>query len=165
MLLKTSAMGVALLCGSAPLYVQGLTYDLTKLTRLCVETEELSSAAVSDHGLSQESLLNFAYVALKAKLPRLELQPRAGSCDDTLWIIVSLDTRTRDGVKTGSYGAVRISVTRPTLWLSGKVGSGIAYERGQIFMGRMGSAARLVNTALEELLTNFAAEYYKAGNP
>jgi hypothetical protein len=145
---------------------EALTFDLTRLEQLCVAVDPLPSSATNDLGLRAEAVLNYVYVTLKAKLPRLLIE-RLDQCGvSTLWITVRLYAGgTVGGRRTDYYGGVDLHVVRPTLWLSGKAGLGIAYFAGFTMTGPMDTTRRNLEEALEQLLTNLAAEYYAAGNP
>ncbi len=165
------AIGLVLLGGAWDSAV-GVAYDLTKLKSLCVDSVELSVAAMQDHDLSKEAIKNHVYVWLKGKLPKLRVERFTGvyrgtcSADNpTLYANVNIDTSETKRGKMGYYGNVKIVVKRRTTWESGKVGLGIAYSAGTILTGPMGDARAHVNEGLDLLLTDFAAEYYKAGNP
>ena len=164
------AIGLVLLGGAWDSAV-GVAYDVTKLKSLCVPSGKLSVAAMQDHDLSREAIKNHVYVWLRGKLPKLRVErftgAYRGACSadkPTLYARVSIGTSKGKGTKVGYYGQVSIVMDRRTTWESGKVGWGIAYSAGTLLTGPMGSARTHVNDVLEELLTEFAAEYYKAGN-
>ncbi len=107
------------------------------------------------------------YVWLKGKLPRLKIE-RGGACTSygpDLWADVFIQTTTMAGKKIGYIGYVSISVTRRTRWESERDGRGIAYTGITLLQGPMTGAMTHVSRLLDSLLTDFAAEYYKAGNP
>ncbi len=151
----------------------GTAYDLTKLKSLCVATEPLTAIEKQDLALSYEAIQNHVYVWLKSKLPRLGRIGQftgtwTGVCASdapTLMVITNLGVSSAGGRKIGFYGHIIIKVVRTTLWESGMAGSGIAYFDTTILTGPMDRARAAVNDELEDLLTDFAAEYYKAGNP
>lgn len=149
----------------------GITYDLTKLRSICVTVEPLSADVRQDFGLSEESIGNYVFVRLQGKLPGLRVQRYAktyGGCmrnAPTLRIILSLDSSNTGDGKAGYYGSAKIRLVRRARWDSGSLGLGIAYSSSTIFRGPMSGAGGHVNTILDDLLSDFAAEYYKAGNP
>jgi len=152
----------------------GQTFDLTKLKSVCVRTKFYSTKSNEKTGLNEEAIGNHVYVLLKAKLPRLKVARYAGkdtglcSTGDAsiLWVYVNIDIgHLKGGEVGGYYGAVEISVWRPTLWESGNSGVGIAYENSRIMLGPLNHAKQAVNDSLDALIIDFAAEYYKAGNP
>ena len=127
---------------------------------------------MQDHDLSREAIKNHVYVWLRGKLPKLRVErftgAYRGACSadkPTLYARVSIGTSKGKGTKVGYYGQVSIVMIRLTTWESGKVGLGVAYAGAKILSGPMGKAKTHVKDVLEELLTDFAAEYYKAGNP
>ncbi|MFQ5989402.1 MAG: hypothetical protein ACE5K9_05755 [Candidatus Methylomirabilales bacterium] len=164
------AIGTILVAGSWS-SVHGVTYDLTKLRTVCVRVEPLSPDVRRDFGLSEESIRNYIFVRLQGKLPRLRVQRHAqtyGGCtrnSPTLRVIVSLDTSPIGNGKIGYYGSAKIRLVRRTRWDSGSTGLGIAYSSSTIFVGPMSDAGEHVNSILDDLLSDFAAEYYRAGNP
>ncbi len=152
----------------------GLTFDLTKLKSVCVKTESLPTKSKGKMGLNEEAIGNHVFVLLRAKLPRLKVARYAGKATGlcstgdapTLWVYVFLFIAHLAGGDVGGYhGTVHISLWRPTLWESGNSGVGIAYEQSKIMLGPLNDAKQEVNDALDALIIDFAAEYYKAGNP
>lgn len=159
------AVGLVLLTGTWAPAQAGVALDVTKLTSVCLFGEKPPIEAVSDHGLNREAVLNFAYVTLKSKLPRLQVE-RMPCGEPTLYVNVHLYTnKAGAGTKLGYYGMITVLLTRNTLWLTGQAGLGIAYSGDMVLSGPMGSAYQHLNEAIDRLLTDFAAEYYKAGNP
>ena len=164
------ALGIILLVGSWH-SAEGVTYDLTKLNSICVSVEPLSTDVRQDFGLSEDSIGNYVFVRLQGKLPGLRVQRNAetyGGCRrnaPTLRIILSLDSSNTGDGKAGYYGSAKIRLVRRVRWESGSLGLGIAYSSSTIFQGPMSGAGEHVNTILDELLSDFAAEYYRAGNP
>ena len=140
-----------------------------------------------DHGLSKEAIKNYVCVWVKGKLPRLRVErfrgAHKGLCSynkphlfvnvyihPLIWVTPGKLSLTRSPYaakeeRVGFYAAVNVYMVRETTWESGSVGLGIAYFDFRILTGPMGEARRMVNNAFEPLLTDFAAEYYKAGNP
>lgn len=164
------ALGIIVIGGSWN-SAAGITYDLTKLRSVCVRVDPLSPDVKRDLGLSEESIRSYVFVWMKGKLPRLRVEryaKRYGGCTPnapTLWIIVAIDISTTGIRNAGYYGSVKIRLVRRTRWDSGRRGRGIAYSYSTIFEGPMSGAGQHVNTILDDLLTDFAAEYQKARNP
>lgn len=162
------AMAVALVL-SAWDWAAGIALDLTKLSSICIDVEELSHEARQELGLEKEAIGNYAYVSLKAKLPRLGvIQAYIKDCPlqmPTLYVAVDFGVGKTGGRKTDHYGVVRIFLLRRTVWESGNRGLGIAYHDGAIATGPLRAARENINVGLDRLLTDFATEYYKAGNP
>jgi hypothetical protein len=147
----------------------GTAFDLTKLSSICIEVEELSHEARQDLGLEKEAIGKYVYVLLKAKVPRLGvIQGYIKDCPPqmpALYVVVSLGVGEIGGRKTDYYGEVGAFLTRRAVWESGNRGLGIAYYHGVMITGPLRAAREAINSALDRLLTDFAAEYYKAGNP
>ncbi len=164
------AIGLVLLGGAWNSAV-GQDYDVTKVESLCLEAASNAPVA-QDFGISNEDIVNHAYVFLKSKLHRLQMKRFAGELKGlcaprkpSLFVIVNLNTPRVGERKLGYFGNVGVSLVRATLWESGKVGTGIAYRGSTILIGPPGGAREGLNKALDYLLTNFAAKYYEAGNP
>ena len=165
------AIGLVLAGGAGNSDAQ-VAYDLTKLKSLCIHIGELSTKARQDHNLSEGSIGSHIYVWLKSKLPRLQVDQYSGQFTGTcetnkpsLFANVHLSTATFQGAKAGYFGSIELEVIRSTFWESGKQGLGIAYTDSSIHTGPMGAAEKHILSSLDKLLTKFAAEYYKAGNP
>lgn len=168
------AIVLVLLGGAWKIGAARLTYDLTKLKSICVAVEYLSADAKRVFGLSREAIGNHVYVGLKGKLPRLRVDRdtglSTGACvraAPTLVVQVNLGIASEKtgGRKLGYYGDVIFFLDRLARWESGSTGYGMAYFDERIITGPMGNATPAINAALDQLLTDFAAEYYKAGNP
>ena len=147
----------------------GITFDLTKLESVCLRISPLDADA-RNLGLSEERIGDHAFINLKDKLPRLQVERYRGT--DTgkcaydaprLWVGVDivpfLDAR------HGYFGMLEIRLLRMARWESGKVGRGIAFEANIALRGPSAVAPNHVSDGLDSLLREFAAEYYKAGNP
>jgi len=146
-------------------------FDLTQLKSICVNvflTDETRKL-----GLTEAVVGENVHVWLKRKLPGLQVERFAGrftgACifsAPTLTVWGNLDAFTLvEETKLGYYGKVEITLVRETIWESGKGGKGIAYANGILLQGPMSEFEHNVNKAIDALLTEFAAEYYKAGNP
>ena len=150
----------------------GQVYDLTKLKSVCVQGAGPSDV-LQVLGVSMEATKNHVYVLLKGKLPRLWAEPYIGRDEGPCAVTAPmlsfvLDVgigKTVSGMKTGYYGMVLLALIRPTVWESGQAGRGIAYYNSILLTGPISEGKQRVIIVLEELLTDFAAEYYKAGNP
>jgi len=158
------AFGLVLATG-ARTAAESIPYDASKLKSVCVRVENTPFPA-EVFGLTKDALGNYAYVWIKGKLPKLAADYGTGRACETgtpsLWITVNIDSL--DQVR-GYYGVVDVHLVRRTLWETGERGLGIAYSASTIFKGGSRNAELQVKLILDELLTEFAAEYYKAGNP
>ncbi len=154
----------------------GVTLYLGKLKSVCVPSAEFTTETkeFESFGLNEEAVADHIYVWLKGKLPRLtvecnECRKDGNVCSPpapTFSITVNLHwAKIKGGTKIGYFGKVNISLLRLTLWEVGEPGAGIAYSHGAALMGPASTVVRDVNEALESVLADFAAEYYKAGNP
>jgi len=151
----------------------GFAYDLSKLKSICVLAEDLPTTSKRYFNLSPKEIKNHVYVWLKAKLPRLQIEistgAEKGACSlhaPDLWVNVTLGiAKTVGGDIMGFYGDISLKITRSARWESGKVSKGIAYNKNFILFGPTRSARENVFQTIDDILTDFAAEYYKAGNP
>ena len=161
------AIGLVLAGGGWKLEAARLVFDLTKLKSVCVLAD--TGVDTSDFGLTKETIGNHVYVWLKGKLPKLQLERGTGTDTDTcvsgasnLWANVNLWSF-REGA--GYFGEVEIALQRETIWKTGNVGWGIAYFHAMSVKGSKATVRKHINEILDTILTDFAAEYYKAGNP
>ncbi len=161
------AIGLVLAGGGWKLEAAGIAFDLTKLKSVCVLAE--IGIHTSDFGLTRETIGNHVYVWLKGKLPKLQLERGTGTDPDScvsgasiLWASVNL-MLDREGA--GYFADVQLALHRETVWKSGNVGWGIAYTRAIMAKGSKAIFRKHINEVLDTILTDFAAEYYKAGNP
>ena len=162
------AIGLVLL-GGAWKSAAGLSLDLTNLKIVCIEKANFRGPQVV--GLSQEEITNYVYVLLKGKLPRLQVElytgAKKGACvpgASFMEVIVDLD-RPQIGTGRTLYGGVTVYLYRRAFWESGKSGMGIAYKEVYFIIGSSDNVKHYVDNALDNFVTEFAAEYYKAGNP
>jgi len=168
------AIGLVL-AGGAWKSEAGDTFYLGKLKSVCVPPAVFATETKELFGLSEEAIADHVYVWLKGKLPRLviernEYQADRGACSPpapALSIVVNLRwARFKGGAKVGYFGHVKIMLIRWTLWEGEEPGAGISYVEGSVLMGNLSTVVSDVKEALDDVvLTNFAAEYYKAGNP
>ena len=173
------AIGLVL-AGGAWKPAAGDTLYLAKLKSLCVppaffgpETEKFEA-----FGLSKEAIADYAYVWLKSKLPRLTLERERGRVcyppeewgksipRPFLTIQVNVgQVKLMSGTQIAYCGNVSIRLTRLTTWEGGELRFGIAFIDGSTIFGPASTIVSRVNKVLEDVLTDFAVEYYKAGNP
>ena len=161
------AIGLVLADGWWKLEAAGVAYDLTKLKSICVKA--VTGVHASDFGLNNETIGNHVYVWLKGKLPKLQVERYTGTdkgaCAGGAPVLYAnvniISFRDREAY----FGDVALDLHRETVWKTGNDGWGIAYSVGQLIQGSKAGVWRHVNERLDDLLTDFAAEYYKAGNP
>ncbi len=164
------AIGLVLVGGLWNL-AAGMVYDLTKLKSVCVFVDALDPDIERHLGLREEAIRNHVYVWLKGKLPRLRVERYTGTHTETcgpegLRVSVALHVGEMGGRKVDYYGWLAIQLIRKTQWETGKVYVGLAYDKGMTITGPLKSrSANHVYDSLDDLLTDFAAEYYEAGNP
>ena len=166
------AIGLVFADGVWTSAVGGLVGDLSKINSLCVFVENLGIDAKRAHHLSEEIIQKHIYIWLKGKLPKVQTVRHTGRFEGlcgpkspTLSTLINIITsETASGKRKGFSATVEIFLTRGTLWDSGKKGLGIAYLASIQISGSMVRTRPLIKNAIERLLADFAAEYYKAGN-
>lgn len=138
--------------------------ELGKLTCVRILVEELNAAATSE-GITENALEDTLLVGVKTKLPRLRVEP---SCSNLLYLNVMFgSTRTVGGGEaTNRYGGtVLLEVHRKAVILdTADTALVIVWQKGRLRAGSLPARAKILS-AVDELITSFAAEYYKAGNP
>ena len=150
----------------------GIAYDLSKLKSVCVDAVKVKPNIEQHLGLSRKAIIDYVYVWLKPKLPKVQIESETGTSSGgcgpwapTLIVTVALEGGKMDGRNVDYFGFLDIQLIRKTQWETGKVNVGVAYHRIAIIAGPLRRSARYVYELLDQLLTDFAAEYYKAGNP
>ncbi len=115
-------------------------------------------------GITREELVDALLVNVKARLPRV---PVASSCFNLVEAVVVLDrTTTSAGRGPAYFGAVMLRVRRMAVVLdTNEAGHLTAWEGALALAGPAGRAKPHVLEALDSLITQFATDYYQAGNP
>jgi hypothetical protein len=110
-------------------------------------------------GLSKDQLRNVLLVATRAKLPRLPASDE--SCRNALYLSVNMGTLNG---KSGYYGAITVSVLRSARIVgTGEFVTPHVWKTAMILKGTRDSAYDHVPT-IDDMTTEFAAAYYRAGN-
>jgi len=141
---------------------------LTSLRQTSIQVETLNADAKA-LGLSKKSLESQLLVGLRRDIPRLAIResvfPRLH-----LQVAVLLVT-TVGGRETGFSAYVALTMKRPITILEdvglGEVTRTIAtvWFRGELLAGPRRSIRQQVKDSIEELLTEFAADYYRQNPP
>jgi hypothetical protein len=136
-----------------------------KITELDIVIETLPSAT-SQEGITKDQLAAELTVQLKAKIPRLKIV-KTLSTGDWLYLDVYLDyDETVSGRKTGYSGWVSLALAREVIiQATGTFTAARIWQRKSSMSGPLGGARSQVKELIGDLVTAFAAEYYKAGNP
>ena len=141
------ASGSSLIADSA----RPMVADLT-----CISIRPVILGNQEKPEISQKWLRETAYVALKAKLPRLQV---VDDCSDRL--IVGISVVAENGVYGG---VVRMRLFRRVRYEVNDVeGQAVAWGAENIFVGSKLFRSYVAQT-LDEQMTSFAADYYRAGN-
>jgi len=111
-------------------------------------------------GLSKEAISNQVLVLLRSKVPRLIVTDTANS---VVFIDVSVDAiRTTQDSNFGHYGYVVVSIGRQvTIMETGRFGGGFIWLQHAGFNGPQPNLHGNINMALDQLLTAFAAAWYR----
>lgn len=132
-----------------------------RLKTVGIVVEDLSTNAVKV-GLTREDLESAAFVALKSKLPKIAVGKAAVS-----YVYINVTLTCSEYVCAANAD---ISLQRPSTVLEDdeetKVGFQMAnvWHENTLFIGPRDTMSHRVKEYLDEALTNFAAEWYKA-NP
>lgn len=115
-----------------------------------------------DSGLTAQQLRDVLLVALKSKMPRLNL----GACEEIVTVsAVIVTVKNVGGTALGHAGYVEVQVERwATIRKTGAVALLPVWSDGMLFAGPKGTQTKEVNEAIDDLATRLAAAYYKAGN-
>ncbi len=105
-------------------------------------------------------------MAVKATLPRLRASGNVCPSFNVLTLFITLDeTQLATGQAVGYYGSVRLTLQRMVIILdTGKRELGSIWTLSLALSGSRNPRDH-VTRLLERLLTDFAADYYRAGNP
>ena len=131
---------------------------LTGLQKVSI-TVDLEGSAIGI-GLNERSMRNQILVSLKSKLPRLQVSDEIGK--GIFGVNVYLDTYRIGQRETLYYGAITTSAMR-TVVIKETGQSSVAFVWTETFMiaGPSNKIRNGVREALHELLTQFAAQWYR----
>ena len=136
--------------------------NLRSLQCASILVEDLSTNA-QRLGIRKEEIEISMLVSLKARLPRLRID---SGCSPSLYIALTiLEDKTVGGEPLGFTAYMNFEVSRMVLILStGENGYVPVWSNGYLFTGPLTALRRNVMDQIEARTTNFAADYYKAGN-
>lgn len=140
---------------------------LTRLHQTYIGVEPLSAAAKTV-GLSRKSLESQMLVGLRRDIPKLAVRE---SARPALYLVVTV-LSTRIGGKDVAFAAVvRLQMMRPVTILE-DVGVGevtfvmaTVWDIGTVLTGSRRSMRQQVKDEIDELFTEFAADYYRQNPP
>ncbi len=137
---------------------------LTRLRQTSILVEQLDADAKT-LGLSEESLESQMLVGLRRDIPKLAVRE---SAPPYLYLNLNVARQTTvGGQETGFYACVSLEMRRPvTIQEDVGVGevtftSATVWIKGSLLVGPRRSIRQQVNNSIDELLTLFAADYYR----
>lgn len=157
----------ALLIALFPISIASANADkeLGKLDCVGIMVEDLSSDA-AEAGLSKELLSNALLVAVKSKAPRLGVD---SSCSPFVYCRVTLAILKGEKGSDLGFACYLELVVRREAYIRIIDHSKVVtvWEKGRLLFGPAdrAKAKATVLERLDDLVTEFAAAYYKAGNP
>jgi len=130
---------------------------LAKLSEVKIVVEYLGSEE-KKLGLKKDEIENYVLVFLRSKLPRLVIKEAL----PFVYIRVTMRFSRQRGIKVGYFGAVQVIITRPVyIQKTGQDVKADVYEKLTVINGPLKSAVSEVRETLDELLTKFAADWYR----
>jgi len=142
--------------------VEALKGKLGNLKELTILVEEVGPIG-EKLGLTEKGLADEILVQLRAKLPRLKIVVRRPlPSSDYLYLNVTIGELPGGG----HWGNVLLQMMREVIvTATAETRSASVWPDNVIFRGPPGDAPRQVLEGIGELVTKFAADYYRAGNP
>jgi len=132
---------------------------LAGLTEVKIEVEELSYDA-KELGLTEAQLKDHILVFVQSKLPRLAVAKSINP-----FIVASINlayTKTVSGERIGFHGSIDLKIYRTVVVLkTAKTVLAPVWTRSFSLSGRPSSARSQVREILDDLLTKFAADWYR----
>jgi len=109
-------------------------------------------------GLTEDGLRDALYVGLRAKVPRLAVHR---ACGDTLRLVVVVASPTPDVF----YGTADMALLRRAIVVdTGQFVRSEVWRMTYVLYGPPSGARGQVLGLVDEMLTRFAADYYRSGN-
>ena len=160
-----AVVGAVALTATSPVGVNAQGDSNEGLRRLrCIQVGVSTPDAAPTLGPSPDELRQALLVAVRSKLPRLVVSE---TCTDRLRLWFYLKDISSAGRLDAFYGHMELKLFRPALLLDSRASitpavwaSTVAY-----FHGPKSGARERSFRFLDELVTQFAAEYYEAENP
>ena len=138
-------------------FLKGALGNLKELSILVEDVDPIGKKL----GLTEKGLADEILVQLRAKLPRLKIVV-GKPLIEFLYLHVNIDERPAGG----HYGIVLLHMKRVVMVVAtAETRSASVWHEGTIFIGPPGDGPRHVREIISELVTKFAADYYRAGNP
>ncbi len=154
------------MCGVALSALPSTVWPNDALANLtCVDIDALIAEGKSwPNGLSRDEFRDALLVAVRAKMPRLQV---GTDCKNLLSLAVNLSKATTEqGADVGYYGAIGLEAMREAIIrVTGEFYRLPVWRFDLLVRGRLGEARSDVLRRIDDLITRFAADYYKAGNP
>jgi len=157
-------LGVALFVVSVPEGLRAQNGRLAGLDEVNILVEDLPSST-KRLGLTEQSIKDQVLVLLRSKLPRLSVVNNSSTIfAPYVYIQVNLRIgKTVGGKEVDFYGSVQVDINRyVTINRTGKRTYGTIWNGSSTLTGPMnGSAVNDVRDTLDDLLTKFAADWYR----
>ena len=150
---------LALLILTVPKESIGQNGQLANIHQIGIVIEDLTDDA-KELGLTKHGLKNHALVLLRSKLPYLNVHE---SAPEKILIAVPLYYLTIDDrSKIGFYGSVMVRVFRPvTVNATGKLMRAVVWLESYTALSALDIGPATVREPLDQLLTIFAADWYR----
>ena len=137
---------------------EGQYGKLAELTEVRIVVENLKEAK-EKLGLTSKDVENHVLVLLRSKLPGLEV---SRSLSSLLYININLGLATSHGKPFGYFGAIDVEVRREVIIIgTKKTIMATVWNTGSRMIGNTNQVSNKVRETLEELLTEFAADWYR----
>jgi len=149
---------IALLVLVVPVESAGQNGGLAKLSEVRIFVENINDS--EKFGVNEEDLKDYVFVFLRSKLPRLKVQSEALT---SLGITVSLTyTEDTSGRKLGYFGYVFLRTMREVIIIETKKNTDAAVKASVLSLnGPLENPSTHVKRILDQLLTTFAADWYR----
>ncbi|MEE8076888.1 MAG: hypothetical protein V3T60_14830 [Candidatus Binatia bacterium] len=137
--------------------------ELAKLNEVSIIVQTFDRDAKELLTLNEDDIKNQVFVFFRSKLPNLKVKE---SSQSSVYIAANIGKIPAHGGTAGYYGEVLLKVSRPVIIK--KTGTltykAAVWSRSAILMGTSGGATANVRVFLDQLLTKFAADWYRV-NP
>ena len=143
-----------------PVESAAATGDLAKLSEIRIVIEHMGSNE-KELGLNENDIKNHVFVFLRSKLPTLKVTESVV----VPYVYINLNIakyRTGSGAILGYVGSVRVHIERQvTIDKIGKLTAAPVWINSTLVSGLQDKAVAHVRESLDDLLTAFAADWYR----
>jgi len=149
---------LALFIVAVPKESAGQNGELAGLSEAHIVIKDLSNISKAV-GITRNGITEYVFVQLRSRLPRLEIKKSA-----TPYVYVTISVNRSQS--PGYFGSVSISINRSvTINQTGKIVSAPIWNDYLSFEGPPNQIDAGVRYALDRLITNFAADWYRDNPP